>query len=568
MALLLSSFVIRPVKLETLESRTLLSAAGPTPREQQMLEFLNRLRAHPAQELPLILNSKDPDIQRALSFFKVDRKALANQWTSLSAVPPLAWNDQLAKAGKDHNQRMIASDQQSHQLPGEEPLLGRVQRAGYRDASFVGENVFAFMDSVPYGHAGFAVDWGDGPHGIQNPPGHRENLMAGMFDEVGISIADAPTGKAVGPLVVSEDFGSRRGQQPFLLGTVYDDKNRDGCYTPGEALPDVTVIASGKAGTFVTTSMTAGGYQMQLPPGTYSVTASGGGLKGVALTGNVTIVDSNVQRNFTRANFKPDASGPGARLTAVGSLPGGAAERTFTIAYSDNAAVNAASLSSGDLLVTGPGGFSAPAQLVSLDRPGNAPGRSATYRFTAPGGFFDSADNGQYTVTLQPGQVADINGNFAPAVTVGTFTVNVPAAVLTANGTLVVNGTEGSDNINLSLAGGALVAKVNGVNYTFDYKKVSRIYVSAMAGNDLVTLSNTVRGSVVDGGLGSDTLIGGSGNDTLQGSAGNDVLMGNAGDDSLWGGGGADHLDGGAGHDRAPKDVKDTLLSLEDVFLA
>src|SRR6184192_842777 len=108
---------------EDLEPRTLFS--GPSPREQQMLELINRLRAHPAAELPLILNSKDPDIQNALAFFKVDRNELARQWALLSPVAPLAWNDALAKSALGHTQKMLSFDQQSHQLPGEVPLLAR-----------------------------------------------------------------------------------------------------------------------------------------------------------------------------------------------------------------------------------------------------------------------------------------------------------------------------------------------------------------------------------------------------------------------------------------------------------
>jgi Ca2+-binding RTX toxin-like protein len=558
-------FVYRPSDMEVLEPRTLLTAGGPSPREQQMLELVNRLRTHPAAELPLLLNSKDPDIQNALNFFGVDRKVLATQWAGLTPEAPLAWNDALGKSAKTHTERMLATDTQSHQLPGESVLLGRVQAAGYKDAAFVGENVFAFMDSVEHAHAGFAVDWGNGPSGIQNPPGHRDNLMAGLYSEVGISILDGKAGKSTGPYLITEDFGSRRDQNPYLLGVVYDDKNKDGCYTPGEALPDVTVMAVGKAGTFVTTTMSAGGYQMQLPPGTYTVTATGGGLHGVATAGNFTVTGDNVKRDFTKGAFKTDTAGPSARFAvAPRSAAGGATEQTFAISFSDAGAINPSSLSTGDVRVTGPGGFSTVAQLVSTSGVGTS--RTATYKFAAPGGFFDSADNGQYSVSLQAGQVSDLNGNFATSTTVGSFTVNVPLSVLTSNGILVVNGTPGKDTINVSVSGKTLTAKVNGSSYTFDYTKVRRIYVSAMDGDDSVTISGGIMGVTADGGLGNDTIIGGPGDDTLQGNGGSDVLVGNAGNDSLWGGGSGDRLDGGAGNDRVQRDVKDLLTSVELVL--
>jgi Ca2+-binding RTX toxin-like protein len=558
-------FVYRPSDMEVLEPRTLLSAGGPSPREQQMLELINRLRAHPADELPLILNSKDQDIQNALNFFGVDRKVLANQWAGLSPEAPLAWSDALAKSAKTHTERMLATDTQSHQLPGEAPLLGRVQTAGYGDAAFVGENVFAFMDSVEHAHAGFAVDWGNAPDGIQNPPGHRDNLMAGLYSEVGISILDGKPGKNTGPYLITEDFGSRREQNPYLLGVIYDDKNKDGCYTPGEALPNVTVMAVGKAGTFVTTTMSAGGYQMQLPPGTYTVTATGGGLRGVATSGNFTVAGDNVKRDFTKGAFRTDTAGPSARFAvAPRSAAGGATEQTFTVNYSDAGAVNASTLSTGDVRVTGPHGFSTLAQLVSTT--GTGASRTATYKFAAPGGFFDSADNGRYSVSLQAGQVSDLNGNFASSTTIGSVTVNVPPAVLTTNGVLVVNGTPGKDTINVSVSGRTLTAKVNGGSYTFDYTKVRRIYVSSMEGDDSITLAGPIMGTTADGGLGNDTIVGGPGDDTLQGNGGSDVLMGNAGNDSLWGGGSGDRLDGGAGNDRVQRDVKDLLTSIETVL--
>ena len=56
-------------------------------------------------------------------------------------------------------------------------------------------------------------------------------------------------------------------------------------------------------------------------------------------------------------------------------------------------------------------------------------------------------------------------------------------------------------------------------------------------------------GSVLDGGVGNDTLTGSTGSDKLTGGVGNDILSGGAGDDVLIGGKGNDTLTGGAGHD-------------------
>ncbi len=65
----------------------------------------------------------------------------------------------------------------------------------------------------------------------------------------------------------------------------------------------------------------------------------------------------------------------------------------------------------------------------------------------------------------------------------------------------------------------------------------------------------------LNGGAGDDELNGGPGNDILDGGAGTDTLNGNAGDDMLDGGSGTDTLNGGAGDDQyiITKDDADTI---------
>ena len=534
-----------------LESRLLMALpTGPSTREQELLELANRLRMRPQEELPLLLNSDDPDIDNALRFFQVDQNQLRQQWKGLAAVPPLAWNNALGKAARGHSHRMLAAQRQSHQLPGEPVLAARLAGAGYKNANFVGENVFAFAESPIHTHAGFAIDWGNGPHGIQNPPGHRDNLMSDLFHEVGVSLIDAPPGKSVGPYLVTQNFGMRRTQgSPFLVGVLYDDRNGDRFFNAGEGIGGATVIATGPAGTFSTASWSAGGYQMQLPPGTYTLIASGAGRRGIATLGNVTITNDNIKRDFTADLFRPDTSAPAARLAASPVTSGAApTTHTFTVTYTDDAAISFTRLGDGDVRVTGPSGFSQLAQFVSMDRTENGLSRTVTYRITAPGGFFDGADNGRYTVWQQPNQVLDTNGNAAPEKSLGAFDVNTPLATLLANGTYILNGTPGHDAISLSLNGPTLVGRVNNFIYTFNASQVKRIFVSGLGGHDRITLAREITGSVIDGGPGNDSLRGGNGNDTFRGGAG------------------ADNISGGKGTDRAQRDKADTLTGVEALF--
>ena len=256
---------------------------GPTAQEQEMLELLNRMRQNPADSFTRLVNSGDPDVNRALNFFNVDVNLLASQWRSLTPAPPLAWSEELHDAASSHGQQMIIWDQQSHQLPGEPDLGQRIANAGYNNVSGYAENIFAFSESVFYGHAGLAIDWDDSLTGIQNPPSHRNIMMSRNYREVGIAVLpENNPNTSVGPLVVVQDFGSRFNfGNPWLLGVAFGDADFDNFYDSGEGLANVNVNISGSNGSFSTRTMTAGGYQMQVPPGNYTVTFSGGGLNGV-----------------------------------------------------------------------------------------------------------------------------------------------------------------------------------------------------------------------------------------------------------------------------------------------
>jgi uncharacterized protein YkwD len=251
----------------------------PSAQEQEMLELINRMRMKPANELNLLVNSSDAQVNKALNFFNVNLAQLSQQWSQLTPVQPLAWSNELHNGALNHSLLMIQEDTQSHQLPGELKLGQRLTKAGY-NWSNAGENVYAYATSVFQSHAGFAIDWGFTPTGIQQPAGHRNNIMNSNFREVGISIIPEtnPT-TSVGPLVITQNFGNRFNlSNPWLLGVVFDDKSvDDNFYTSDEGLAgiNVTAVKETTNETFTTTTWDSGGYQMQLPSGTYQVTFSG-----------------------------------------------------------------------------------------------------------------------------------------------------------------------------------------------------------------------------------------------------------------------------------------------------
>ena len=270
-------------------------ANAPSADEQFLLELINRFRANPAAEAALLTGpGAQANVLSAISYFGVSVSAFQQQLAGLAAAAPLAWNDLLATAADNHNQAMIAVDQQTHQAPGEPDLAQRTLNVGYSYRS-LGENVYAFAADVVNAHAGFVVDWGYDTEdydngvlasdfrtrgdGIQDPAGHRINLVNSVYTEVGISLtAETNPATQVGPLVVTEDFGTRFNYQPQFLGVVFNDLDRDAFYDVGEGLGGVSVTLQSGASTFTTTSTASGGWQLAVPSGTYSITFSGGGL--------------------------------------------------------------------------------------------------------------------------------------------------------------------------------------------------------------------------------------------------------------------------------------------------
>ncbi len=252
----------------------------PTAQTQELLELVNRIRRAPAAELDLLLNSGDPKIAQALQQFGVDRVRLAQQWSSLTAVAPVAWSAELTTSATGHNQQMIATDVQSHQIPGEKGIYDRAVAAGYVGTR-IGENIFAYSESILFGHAGFAIDWGNDSNsigGIQNPAGHRDLLLSNNYREVGIAItAEDNPNTSVGPLVITQDFGNRTAldRKAWLLGVAFQDLNGDSFYEAGEGVSgidvEVRLASQPTSAPIIVTTLDAGGYQTLLDPGQYQV---------------------------------------------------------------------------------------------------------------------------------------------------------------------------------------------------------------------------------------------------------------------------------------------------------
>lgn len=274
--------------------------AAPSNFEQEALELINRARADPYGEIARLITSVSPlaganrDITAAINSFKVNVDVLKAQLVGVAAVAPLAWNSNLNDAAAYHSGMLIQADEQSHQVAGEPGLGDRVRIFGYSSFTGVGENVFAYSTSALQSHAGFYIDWGDTSTGIQDPPGHRINILRASYTEVGISaIVENNPVTQVGPYVVTQNFGSRSNSKPQVLGVVFRDADNDNFYDAGEGIAGQTVTLIGAPGVFVTTTWASGGYQIEAPSGSYTITFSGGGV--ATRSSAVTLGTSNVK---------------------------------------------------------------------------------------------------------------------------------------------------------------------------------------------------------------------------------------------------------------------------------
>ena len=103
----------------------------------------------------------------------------------------------------------------------------------------------------------------------------------------------------------------------------------------------------------------------------------------------------------------------------------------FQITFSDDTAVLGSSLTTNCVRVTGPNGFNQiatlypysivpPYQLLST---ANAIKLAANFYVTNASLPWNGTNNGVYSVAIEPNTVSDTNGNFMPAVSIGTFTV-------------------------------------------------------------------------------------------------------------------------------------------------
>lgn len=253
----------------------------PTAYEQLMLEMINRARANPAAEaarLGIGLND-----------------GLRTGAISKGPKPPLAFNPKLISAARDHTRWMLGSGKFSHTGSGGSDDGKRMAAAGY-----VFSGSWSRAENISFGGTGGTPDMLTETlarhRDLFKSPGHRKNICGGDTRDIGIGLLAGRFQKGNAVLATQNFARSGSYPEPLVTGVVFQDRDGDGFYDPGEGLAGVTVVPEGGSREAVTSA--SGGYAVPYSgdSGVLSVTFSGGSVgrpvqRGVERTGGNVKVD-------------------------------------------------------------------------------------------------------------------------------------------------------------------------------------------------------------------------------------------------------------------------------------
>jgi Ca2+-binding RTX toxin-like protein len=255
--------------------------SNPTAQEQLMLELVNRARLNPnaeARRMGINLNSNP--VYGSING---------------NAKQPLAFDPSLTNAARGHSQWMLANNTFSHTGASGSQPANRAMSAGYA-SGYVGENI-AWVGSSKSINLNDSV--GTLHRNLFNSSGHRFNMMLEDYRQAGVGILSgrfANNGRNWNAAMASMSFGNVFGADSWLTGVSFNDRNNNGFYDIGEGLAGVNVqaVRQEDGAAFYAQSMTAGGYQLQLGAGNYTVTFWGGGIN-QAVSQNLSIGAQNVK---------------------------------------------------------------------------------------------------------------------------------------------------------------------------------------------------------------------------------------------------------------------------------
>jgi hypothetical protein len=415
----------------------LYSIGEPTPEEQLYVEMINRARANPVAEALIFATTTDPEVLSNYDYFDVNLPLMQQQFAIIQPAPPVAPNAQLTAAARRHSQDMLEKSFQGHVGSDGSTFALRITQAGYV-YSTIAENVYAAAESVFHGHAGFEVDWGFGPGGMQSPPGHRNTIHNSLFREVGVGVvfgtnepepgSQIPGTNSVGPSLVTQEFGTRQGATPLITGVAYYDANTNNFYDIGEGIGGVNVAVSGTTTQAITAQ--SGGYAVPVAGnGNYTVTFSAPGFTTAELP-VVVALGRNQKIDFRPTYTPPAVSGTAspainiANNYAISPVPGAVAYQWRSFQLLPAALEGAESGTADTVTINQSTGYDVFEPIIS---------RSGNYSFHLA---FTSAGVREQTITLNARYIATENSTlrFHSRLGFATSTTYAKVHVSTDNG--------------------------------------------------------------------------------------------------------------------------------------
>jgi hypothetical protein len=343
----------RRLVLERLEARCCPAAIVMSDYEQLLLELVNRARSNPAAEA---------------AFIGIDlNEGLPAGTITPAPKQPLAPHQSLVNAAAAHSQDMLDRDFFEHHNPEGKSPPDRMNAAGYPGMIAAAENIAWSGRAGIFGESFDVINLHEG---LFDSPGHRRNLLGSSYREAGTGVRfgtfTSDFDFEFDAIMMTENFAARGGT-PFITGVVYSDlAEQDQFYSLHEGIGNVTITAVNGQGTpFSTDSGPSGGYSIQVPAGTYTVTAAGPAIGSAMIVSNIVVGTENRKVDFVPAlqpeiivelNGNSIADGTPAAIE-FGSVVQGQAgsSRTFTVRNigAQNLTLGAVNLPLGFLLIEG-----------------------------------------------------------------------------------------------------------------------------------------------------------------------------------------------------------------------
>jgi uncharacterized protein YkwD len=131
---------------------------------------------------------------------------LINRERTRRGLRKLALNPRLSRAAEAHSVAMVRNDFFAHDSLGGADFIDRIRNAGYLNQA----SAWAVAENLAWGSGSRAAP-GEIVRSWMQSPGHRANVLAGRYREIGIGVAaGAPVPTGLPAATYTTDFGTRR----------------------------------------------------------------------------------------------------------------------------------------------------------------------------------------------------------------------------------------------------------------------------------------------------------------------------------------------------------------------